>query len=49
MQRRTRRTRLDIDALKNKFKETCCFKDTPIPTAEVYEKMGFNYFNVNER
>ncbi len=49
MQRRTRRTRLDIDALKNKFKETCCFKDTPIPTKDVYEMMGFNYSDVNQR
>ena len=49
IQRRTRRRRIDIDALKDKFKETCCFKVTPIPTEEVYKKMGFNYSDVNER
>ena len=30
IQRRTRRRRIDIDALKSKFKETCCFKEAPI-------------------
>lgn len=49
LQRRTRRTRIEINALKDKFKETCCFKDTPIPTEEVYKRMGFNYSDVNER
>ena len=49
IQRRTRRKRIDIDALKDKFKETCCFKDAPIPTKEVYRIMGFNYSDVNER
>lgn len=49
MQRRTRRTRDDINALKNKFKESCCFKDAPIPTEEVYRMMEFNYSDVNER
>ena len=49
IQRRSRRKRIDIDALKDRFKEECCFKDKPIPTKEVYEKMGFNYSDSNER
>ncbi|KKL76591.1 hypothetical protein LCGC14_2043330 [marine sediment metagenome] len=49
MLKRPKRSKIYMDTLKDKFKEKCCFKDIAFSTKEIFEIMGFNYSNVDDR
>lgn len=44
-----RRTKTEIEAIKRDFKEKCCFKESPIPTEEVFKSLRFEYSNIYDR
>lgn len=44
-----KRNKIEIETLKQNFKEKCCFKEKPIPTETVFDLLGFNYSNIYDR
>lgn len=44
-----KRNSVEIETIKQNFKEKCCFKEKPIPSETVFDLLEFNYSNIYDR